>query len=274
MDHNEERKALFFDIDGTILSELNGTIPESAKAAIGAAVREEHLAFINTGRTLCTIPAEVRNMDFAGFLCGCGTDIICRGERIFSRDVPEEEGRPLLDLIARCNMDAVLEGRNSIYFRDHSSRFPEVTAIYGASARNIDVHVGWEDVYPEFSKLIVFGDKDSQDEAFCQGAAEWFDVVCRGGQFYELVPKHHSKAAVIDYVLEHFNIKLENAWVFGDSANDLSMFEAVPNAVAMGKHDDVLTPHASYITETVENDGLYLAMVKLGLIPEIAGFSI
>ena len=62
MDHNEEQKALFFDIDGTILSELNGTIPESAKAAIGAAVREGHLAFINTGRTLCCrLPVRLRD---------------------------------------------------------------------------------------------------------------------------------------------------------------------------------------------------------------------
>ena len=135
MDHNEEQKALFFDIDGTILSELNGTIPESAKAAIGAAVREGHLAFINTGRTLCTIPAEVRNMDFVGFLCGCGTDIICRGERIFSRDVPEAEGRPLLDLITRCNMDAVLEGRNSIYLPSKQPEYSSKGAQWLLSGR-------------------------------------------------------------------------------------------------------------------------------------------
>lgn len=269
MDKDREQKVLFFDIDGTILSELTGKIPESAKAAIKEAVREGHLVFINTGRTLCTIPADILAMDFNGFLCGCGTDIVYQGEHLFYRDVPEEEGRPLLELIDRCNMDAVLEGRESIYFRDHSSRFPEVTAIYGASAENIDVHVGWKDIYPIFSKLIVFGDKNSRDEEFCQGAAKWFDVVCRGGQFYELVPKNHSKAAVIKYVLERFGIKLENAWVFGDSANDLSMFEAVPNAVAMGKHDEVLTPHSSYIAETVEADGLYRAMVELGLISEI-----
>ena len=274
MDRDNRRKALFFDIDGTILSELSGKIPESAKAAIQAAVQEGHLAFINTGRTLCSLPTELFEMDFTGFLCGCGTDIVFQGEHLFYRDVPEEEGRLLLDLIVRCDMDAILEGRESIYFRDHSSRFPEVTAIYGHSAKKIDVRVGWDSTYPVFSKLIVFGDGQSQDEAFCREAAEWFDVVCRGGQFYELVPKNHSKAVAIDHVLERFDIRLEDAWVFGDSSNDLSMFQAVPNAVAMGKHDDVLMPYASYITETVEKDGLYRAMVKLNLIPEIDGYPV
>lgn len=270
MEQDNRQKALFFDIDGTILSEINHTIPKSAIAAIGEAVRQGHLVFINTGRTFCAIPAEVLEMKFDGFLCGCGTDIVYSGEHLFCRDVPEEEGRPFLELIARCDMDAVLEGRDRIYFQDHKSRFPAITEIYGASAKSIDVRVGWDDVYPVFSKLIAFGDQDSRDEEFCREAARWFDVVCRSGQFYELVPKGYSKAKVIDYVLERFEISRENAWVFGDSGNDLSMFEAVPNAVAMGRHDPVLEPYASYITETVEEDGLYRAMVKLGLIPELA----
>lgn len=269
MGQNSRQKAFFFDIDGTILSEINHTIPGSAKAAIGEAVRQGHLVFINTGRTLCTIPEEVLQMEFNGFLCGCGTDIVCNGEHLFYRDVPEEEGRPFLKLIARCNMDAVLEGRDSIYFQDHSSRFPAVTEIYGASAEKIDVRVGWSEAYPVFSKLIAFGDEDSLDEEFCRESARWFDVVCRGGQFYELVPKGHSKAKVIDYVLDRFGVRREDAWVFGDSGNDLSMFEAVPNAVAMGHHDPVLEPYASYIAETVEEDGLCRAMVALGLIPEV-----
>lgn len=274
MKQRNGQKALFFDIDGTILSEINQTIPGSAKAAIGEATKQGHLVFINTGRTLCTIPAEVLEMKFNGFLCGCGTDLVYNGEHLFYRDVPEEEGRPFLKLIAQCNMDAVLEGRDSIYFQDHSSRFPAVTEIYGASAEKIQVHVGWDNIYPVFSKLIAFGDADSHDEEFCRESARWFDVVHRGGQFYELVPKGHSKANVIDYVLEHFGISRENAWVFGDSGNDLSMFEAVPNAVAMGKHDPVLEPYASYITETVEADGLYRAMVALGLIPELTEWEI
>ena len=45
------KKALFFDIDGTILSEVTGKIPESASAALQKAHDLGHLLFINTGRT-------------------------------------------------------------------------------------------------------------------------------------------------------------------------------------------------------------------------------
>ena len=46
-----KRKALFFDIDGTLLSEVTKTVPESAKKALSLARSLGHLVFINTGRS-------------------------------------------------------------------------------------------------------------------------------------------------------------------------------------------------------------------------------
>ena len=48
-----ERKALFFDIDGTLLTDEKKELPESAKNAIEAARRAGHLVFINSGRARC-----------------------------------------------------------------------------------------------------------------------------------------------------------------------------------------------------------------------------
>lgn len=67
---------LFFDIDGTLLSNDTHQIPESALNAIAAAQKNGHLAFINTGRTFRTMPAFLKELGFDGFLCGCGTRIV------------------------------------------------------------------------------------------------------------------------------------------------------------------------------------------------------
>lgn len=39
--------------------------------------------------------------------------------------------------------------------------------------------------------------------------------------------------------------------------NDLSMFQYVPNAVVMGKHDAGLESYATFTAKTVEEDGIY-----------------
>ena len=75
-----KKSVLFFDIDGTLLSEKTGKIPESAVQALHEAQRRGHMLFINTGRTKCSVPDEIRRYPFDGFLCGCGTGIYCHGE--------------------------------------------------------------------------------------------------------------------------------------------------------------------------------------------------
>ena len=51
-----------------------------------------------------------------------------------------------------------------------------------------------------------------------------------------MCPQRPFKAAVIERVLRIYSISLSDAYVFGDSSNDLSMFQYAKNCVAMGKH--------------------------------------
>ena len=82
------KKALFFDIDGTILSEITGKIPESASAALQKAHDLGHLLFINTGRTICCLPPMICQLPFSGYLCGCGSYIVYNDEVLTSTQIP------------------------------------------------------------------------------------------------------------------------------------------------------------------------------------------
>lgn len=70
----------------------------------------------------------------------------------------------------------------------------------------------------------------------------------------------------IDFILKHFGLELDDAYIFGDSSNDLAMFTYGKHTVALGHHDPVLDPYTEYVTDTVENDGLMKAMAHYGLI--------
>lgn len=54
---------------------------------------------------------------------------------------------------------------------------------------------------------------------------DWFDVM----------PKGMSKAASLPILLDELDITPDEVLVFGDAANDLELFGAVPNSVAVGK---------------------------------------
>ena len=88
-----ERSILFFDIDGTLLSEITRQIPNSAAEALQRAKKAGHMLFINTGRTVCSIPTEIRRLPFDGYLCGCGTCLVYHDEILFERSLTPERGK-------------------------------------------------------------------------------------------------------------------------------------------------------------------------------------
>ena len=63
------RKILFFDIDGTLISESSGEIPESTKTALKRAQENGHITIINTGRTRALIEPRLQDMGFDGYIC-------------------------------------------------------------------------------------------------------------------------------------------------------------------------------------------------------------
>ena len=92
-----QHQLLFFDIDGTLLSNVTHQIPESALSAIAAAQKNGHLVFINTGRTIRTMPSFLKTLGFDGYLCGCGTRIVYHDEILLAHSFTEEEGQLLID---------------------------------------------------------------------------------------------------------------------------------------------------------------------------------
>ena len=52
--------ALFYDIDGTLYSEIENVVPESAFEALKKAKENGHYLFINTGRTYCSMPSPIK----------------------------------------------------------------------------------------------------------------------------------------------------------------------------------------------------------------------
>lgn len=259
------RKALFFDIDGTLFSEVTRTVPESTKKALAIARAQGHLIFVNTGRSRSELGEIKEMLDVDGWLCGCGTYVEAEGQVLYHRSMPPEQAELIKSAVVDCDLDCVLEGADGCYVPCPVSRFEEGNRIrkgIGFAIRSMN----WSESCGEFDKFCVIADEQSDRVGFFRKLGLDIDVIDRGYGFYECVPAGHSKATAIDVVLEHYGLKLQDAYVFGDSTNDLSMFEHVPNAVLMGKHDKELEPYASFTTKTVEKDGIWYAMEHLGLL--------
>lgn len=110
------KKIAFFDIDGTLTSEIDGSIPESAVYAIRAARANGNLMFINTGRCFQNVEQRFRDVGFDGFVCGCGTDIYCDGAEILHVAQTHETVMKLLLAAREWDIDILFESRKEVAF--------------------------------------------------------------------------------------------------------------------------------------------------------------
>ena len=108
---------------------------------------------------------------------------------------------------------------------------------------------------------------DSPDREACfQALSLDFDFMIHNPFVAEMVPKGFHKGTGIQKTCEMLGISLEDTFAFGDSVNDLGMFEAAKTAVAMGDGTQAAKDAADYVTTPLKENGIWNACRHFGLI--------
>jgi hypothetical protein len=264
-----EKKIAFFDIDGTLTSEKDGKVPDDAVLAIRKARDNGHYMFINTGRTLSTIESKFTDIGFDGMVCGCGTNIYYNGEELLHLPVKKEAAKAIVAAGKDLDVDVLFEARDCVTFDwDREFKDPEAKgAYYRFRQQHYDMTSDPNADDFTFDKFCAWFRSEEQMAAFLKVSDKYFTCIPRGGLFREFVPVECSKATGIAYLVEHFGLKLEDAYAFGDSNNDLPMLLYVPHSVAMGNADpEDLKEKVSYVTKNASCGGIAYALAELGFI--------
>ena len=236
------KKAVFFDADGTICDIEKGT-PASAVEAITKLVKNGHQAWLCTGRSRAFVPDYLEQIPFTGMISACGCTIEKDGKRLFNKEMTTEEAWHI-------NWYADL-----------------ITKALGAKWRPVkgyehDLHIN------KISSKIVPG---SDPEKACAELEDYYEFIGHigeglAGDTIEMIPKGFSKAVGIAAVCRIFDIAHEDTIVFGDSNNDLSMFEYAKTKVAMGNAAPGIKKLADYVTTDIFHYGIKNGLEHLGLI--------
>ncbi|MGN0242764.1 MAG: HAD family hydrolase [Lachnospiraceae bacterium] len=262
------KKMLFFDIDGTLFTEGNHFLPPSTPPALAKARENGHMLFINTGRPFFNILPNIREIGFDGYVCGCGTYIVCHDEVLLHHTIPNKTCREIVDVLRDCNVSAMFEATDGVFFdytRPATGHLASLQARFGA--RDFDISSSWDNPDLEFDKFVVWSDERSDFKTFYEYITKEFQYIDRGNRFGEIVPKGYSKATGIRFLQDKFHIPLEDCFAFGDSNNDLPMLEYVKNSVAMGNSNPAtLFDICSYTTKDILEDGIEHALRHFHLI--------
>ena len=258
------RKAIFFDIDGTLYDrERSEELPGSTKLALKKLRENGHRIFICTGRVNCAVEQPLRALHFDGMILGCGTQIIYHGRELYYHRMDAETVYHLMGLVRQEGGLAILEGKDALYC-DPPAPDSQLYAYYQKRLRQLDDLLkpisgqSWE-----ISKMTVRFPKEASErrQKLLRRASAWVTVI-DSGKSAEFVPKGFSKATGIAYILDKLGINREDTVAFGDSMNDYEMLSFVGHGIAMGNSSEEILALCDDHTESVYEDGIYKACVR------------
>ena len=258
-------KALFFDVDGTLVSFNTHRIPQSAVDALAEAKRRGAMVFISTGRPMRLI----NNLDAIqhlvdGYITANGACCSMGGETIACREIPNPEARALIGAAGRDGFSMLVVGESRLtvvndgadvdrYFRQmlDVSDLGEGTALADVLAERI---VQLTPIIDEAAERRLMPLLPS-----CV-SARWFPA------FTDITARGADKGTALMTVAAHLGIDREDTVAFGDGGNDKSILQAAGTGVAMGNAPDDVKAVADYVTASVDEDGIARALEQLRII--------
>lgn len=263
------RKIIFFDVDGTIVTDVSvgegKIIPESCKNAIRQARENGHLCFINSGRPYKNVEKYILDIGFDGVVSGCGTNIHIGEEDIFHVQVEKSVAQKVYDLCEKFSVTAFFEGRDETYYINNGYLVPWLDEFAMEITKQGSIVKREKDENFTFDKFCAFHSPDNDLTSFIKELEKDFSVIVRDETFLEFMPESHNKGTAIRRVCEYYSIPVEQSYAIGDSLNDLDMLNATPNSIAMG-NGTALHQYASFITKDILDDGIEYALKHFEII--------
>ena len=264
-------KILFFDADGTTLGIKRGVAPD-VPAVIKRLVDNGHMAFLCTGRSRAFVPREMECLPWTGMITNLGAYIEYQGRPVYKKDIPTTDAKRAVETLRRCGLVPVMEGNTHMYYD-----LEEYTTDVDWYADLITRELGdrWRPIAGNEDRLYINKISAKRlpgcnaDEA-CRELASVFDYIWHEGAFVgstiEMIAKGHSKGLAIAVLCGVLGVDISDTFAFGDSNNDLTMFQVVQNKIAMGDASSELMTAADYVTAPAFEGGITQALEYYGLI--------
>lgn len=275
-------KIIFLDVDGTLV-DYDGHTPESAVRAVRKARENGHRVYICSGRSRAEVYPELWEIGLDGMIGGNGSYVEDHGHVVMHQLITADQCRRAVDWLHSRGLEFYLESNSGLFASEHFAE-KSLPALREYSRRKGKPHsdlLTVTDVFPD----MIFGGNLYRDDLnkisyllnsyqdFLDTREQFPDLEngTWGGAgatalFGDLGVAGINKANAISSLLAYLGAHISDTIAFGDAAVDIPMLEFCAVGVAMGNGSQEIRDMADLVAGDVEEDGLYLAFEKLGLL--------
>jgi Cof subfamily protein (haloacid dehalogenase superfamily) len=253
-------KALFFDIDGTLVSFNTHAVPPSAADAIREVKKKGVRVFISTGRPKVIIN-NLGGLAFDGYITMNGSYCFVGEKVIYKCNIPQEDVQVMAEIVEDripcvfveehsmkiCNFNEQVEEFH------RALKIPLMPVMRAREAVSKAIHQMSPFITVEQEKIIM------PLLPHCS-AGRWFPT------FVDVTAAGNGKERGMDEMIRHFGFDLEETMAFGDGGNDINMLRHAGTGIAMGNAGDAVKQAADYVTDSVDDNGIRNALQHFHII--------
>lgn len=259
-------KALFFDVDGTLVSFRQTRLSDRLRADLLAVQARGIKIIVCSGRARQDLARTkmLRDVEFDGYITLNGQ--CCYDKDGIFRDVPicrEDLEAACGVLRANPRLAALMAGDGESYLTKIDDRVREIYQF---------LHTELLDVKPPewmleekiYQFVPMVGPEDEElflsvmpRCVYTRWHPKGIDILSEGG----------GKTAGIRAAMERYGLSADEIMAFGDGENDAAMLELAGIGVAMGNGVERAKEKADYVTASVDEDGVSQALRHFGLLP-------
>lgn len=258
-------KSLFFDIDGTLVSFKTHRIPDSTVMALEEANRRGVKIFISTGRPKAFV-INLKQIEhlISGYILNNGAVSFVGSETVSCNPIPPEDVQTLINDAKQNNYPYIIMGERDFAVVNIE---PVVDRIFDEELKINNIHNGKTLDYvlqQRIMQLTPFFGSDYEKIILpkipgCM-SNRW------NPEFTDLTSKYADKGQGLVSMAEYLCLNISETMAFGDGGNDIPIIRRAGVGVAMGNSDENVKQVADYVTDTVDDNGVYNALKHFNVI--------
>ena len=260
-------KALFFDIDGTLVSFKSHRIPQSTVDALEQAKENGVEVYISTGRPKQIINnlGQIEHL-IDGYITANGARCFVEDTLVSQHAILPSDVKKIIEAADRDNYPAIVVSESRFAIHHYTD---EVYEIF-CKGLGVDSSIFITDVNDLGEEPIL------QVTPFCTVEQEALLMPtlenCTSGRwhpaFTDITARGADKGKGLHAMADYLGLNIEETMAFGDGGNDISIIKEAGVGVAMGNAGEDLKQVADFITTHVDEDGVKNALIKYGVIAE------
>lgn len=262
------------DIDGTIcyrdLITKKQIIPFKTRKTIENLRKQGHKVYIATGRSYFSAKEVLKDLEFDGYLCSCGSFFISGSQILIDDPLSINDLKIIKNCALKYNIYLMFECMNNIFVDKNWQN-----ELKQYRDQNDIKHWQTLDLYKNDYKVYKISFKANNDKDFLafeneiKHQYEIFYGVNVNDFFGEITKLNNSKGSVFKKLAKLNFLNINDCISIGDSPNDIEMLKSSSIGIAMGNASDRVKAYADIVCADVRDDGFYQAFLEMNLIGEI-----